>query len=297
MTLGLNLSFAAKRWQDPEELAELCAGFGVHYWQFNLDFIDPWWPEEMRNRLANAYRDAFGKKGLSFESLFNGMAAYSYPQFLAHSREVRDAIQTYHERAIDVAMEVGAKHLGIALGGMTHRDAYDPLRRRAIYEETVERLKKLAAYGARKGLQSIQIEPTPLFTEFPNSIESSLELMHDLENVSEIPVQIFLDWGHMLCKPFMGKQADMELWIRELKSYIGDMHLQQTDGLWDRHWDFRHEEDGIVTPEIIKGVLHNSGTEDSVQYLELSFAFEDTDENVYEGVKYSVDKLRDIFEE
>ena len=70
MKLGLNLSFAAKRWQDPEELAELCAGFGVHYWQFNLDFIDPWWPEEMRNRLANAYRDAFGKKGLSFESLF-----------------------------------------------------------------------------------------------------------------------------------------------------------------------------------------------------------------------------------
>ncbi len=121
--------------------------------------------------------------------------------------------------------------------------------------------------------------------------------MHDLEHVSEIPVQIFLDWGHMLCKPFMGKQADMELWIRELKPYIGDMHLQQTDGLWDRHWDFRHEEDGIVTPKLIKDVLHNTGTEDSVQYLELSFAFEDTDENVYEGVKYSVDKLRNIFEE
>lgn len=295
MKLGLNLSFAAKRWQDPKELADVCASLGVKYFQFNLDFVDPWWPEDLRMDLARAYREAFAEKGLGFDSLFGGMSAYAMPQFLAHDKRIRDVVEVYHARALELAAAVGGKALGISVGGYTHRDAYDPERRKAIYDETVERLIRLAAHGKKQGVESIQVEPVPLFTEFPHGIEDSLQLMKDLDGKTDIPVQIFLDWGHMLCKPFMKEIADMNLWIKELRPYIGDMHLQQTDGLWDRHWDFRS--DGIVTLDLIESVLKGNGLENSVQYMEFCPAYEDTDENVYEGVAASIKHLRQIFDE
>jgi len=295
MKLGLNLGFATKRWQEPTELAELCASFGVKYFQFSLDYINPFWPEELCIEMATAYREAFAAKGLKFDSVFGGMGAYAYSQYLSYNEKVRDVMDTYHARAIDIARALGTTTLGISLGGMTQKDAYDPERRRAMYEDTIQRLIKLAAYGAEKGMTDIQVEPVPVFVEYPNSIASSLEMMKDLEGKTAIPVQIFLDWGHMLCKPFMKDECDMELWVRELSPYVGDMHLQQTDGQWDRHWDFRQE--GIVTPELIKAVLTNTGKENSVQYLELCPAYEDTCENVLEGVRYSVNLLRDIFDE
>lgn len=42
MKLGLNLSFAIKRWQSPEYLAKLIKNeIGVQYIQFTWDLIDP----------------------------------------------------------------------------------------------------------------------------------------------------------------------------------------------------------------------------------------------------------------
>ena len=295
MKLGINLGFAAKRWQEPKELAEICASFGVKYFQFNFDFIDPYWPTDIAIDMAHDYRDAFAEKGLGFDSAFGGMGAYAYPQYLHYNPKVRDVMDGYHMRAVDLAAELGAKALGISAGSYTHKVAYDPDLRKAADQELYERLKRLADYGAKKGLTSIEVEPVPLFTETPCSIQSSLDMMHALEGKTDIPVKIFLDWGHMLMKPYMKDEADMVMWIKALDGYIGDMHLQQTDGEWDRHWDFRKE--GIVDFDLIKKVLVDTGNEASKQYLEFCPAYEDTDENVYNGMKESVDYLRQIFEE
>ena len=45
MNLGLNLSFAVKRWLDPVRLADMIKNdFNVEHVQFTWDLIDPWWP-------------------------------------------------------------------------------------------------------------------------------------------------------------------------------------------------------------------------------------------------------------
>lgn len=295
MKLGINIGFAAKRWQEPNELAEVLAGLGVKYFQFSLDFINPWWPQEIRQEMARDYREAFEKKGLKITSLFGGMGAYAYPQYLSYNEKVRDIMDEYHARAIDIARDLGCTTLGISIGGMTHKTAYDPVARQEIYEDLLRRLTKLAAYGAEKGMTDIQVEPVPLYTELPSTIGESLKLMKDLEGKTAIPVQIFLDWGHMLCKPYTKDECDMAMWIKALDPYVGDMHLQQTDGQWDRHWDFRKE--GIVTLDLIKEVLEGTGKGNSVQYLEFCPAYEDTDENALEGMRYSVELLRPIFDE
>ena len=81
MNLGLNLSFAVKRWLKPEFLASMCRNdFHVDNVQFTWDLIDPWWPKDKRKQMARRYQTAFLDVGISIDSAFGGVASYSYPQ-------------------------------------------------------------------------------------------------------------------------------------------------------------------------------------------------------------------------
>ena len=150
-------------------------------------------------------------------------------------------------------------------------------------------MRRLAEYGKLKGLEEIHVEATPLVTEFPHSPEVSIQMMKDLEG-TDIPIKLLIDWGHALYKPLLKEEADIELWFNKCAPYIGSIHLQQTDGMWDRHWDFTHE-GGIITPELIRRATTNAGLDDVVQYLEVVTIFEDDDDAVYEGMKKTMDYL------
>ena len=128
-----------------------------------------------------------------------------------------------------------------------------------------------------------------MITEFPHSPEVSVQMMKDLEG-TDIPIKLLVDWGHALYKPLLKEEADIELWFKQCAPYIGSIHLQQTDGHWDRHWDFTHE-GGIITPELIKKATTEAGLDDITQYLEVVTIFEDDDDAVYEGMKKTMDYL------
>ncbi len=290
MKLGLNLSFAVKRWLDPVQLARMIKqDFGTDHVQFTWDLIDPWWPEEYRDVMVDQYKKAFADEGVEIDGTFGGLASYSYAHLLAPVREQREAALVFFKRAIDLTVRMGCPVMGTPVGGMTYDDARDPKKREELYQDMLESLRKLAAYGKEKGLKEIHIEATPLITEFPHSPEVSVKMMQDLEG-SKIPIKLLVDWGHALFKPLLKEEADIELWFNKCAPYIGSIHLQQTDGLWDRHWDFTHE-GGIVTPELIRRATENAHLDDIPQYLEVVTIFEDDDDHVYEGMKKTMDYL------
>ncbi len=290
MELGLNLSFAVKRWIEPERLAKLCKeDFGVRHIQFTWDLIDPWWPDDKRNKMAHEYREAFASEGLVIDGTFGGLANYSYAHLLAPSETQREIAFEYFKRAIDLTAEMGAGVMGTPAGGMSYDDARNPARREFLYEALLDSLRRLAVYGREKGIKEIQIEATPLWTEFPHSPDVSVKMMRDLEGTA-IPIKLLLDWGHALFKPLLKEEADMGLWLKECAPYVGAIHLQQTDGMWDRHWDFTAR-DGIITPELIQKATSEAGLDHIVQYLEVVTIFEDEDDHVYDGMKKSMDFL------
>lgn len=294
MELGLNLSFATKRWLIPENLAKMCrADFGVKYVQFTWDLIDPWWPEKSRDQLARQYRKAFADEGVVISSSFGGVASYTYAQLLAPTPEQRMISFEFFKRAIDLTAVMGVKVMGTPIGGMTCEDARDEHRRAQRYESALDYIRKLAAYAKRQGLTEIQIEATPLLTEFPHSPAASVKLMKDLDGTTDIPVRLLIDWGHALFQPLLKGEADMGLWLKACAPYVSGIHLQQTDGLWDRHWDFTKP--GILTPELIKNVTVNAGLENIIQYLEVVTIFEDFDNAVYNGLKESMQLLHTVF--
>lgn len=289
MKLGLNLSFAVKRFLEPEKLAHMCRhDFGTDHVQFTWDLIDPWWPEELRDVLAIRYKEAFEEESVHIDATFGGLASYSYAHLLAPAKEQREAAFLFFKRAIDLTAVMGAKVMGTPVGGMSYDDARCPARREERYEEMLGYVRRLASYGKEKGLGEIHIEATPLITEFPHSPEVSVKMMKDLEG-TDIPVKLLVDWGHALYEPLLKEEADIERWFDTCAPYIGSIHLQQTDGQWDRHWDFTKK--GIVTPELIRRATAGAGLEDVMQYLEVVTIFEDDDDAVYDGMKKTMDYL------
>jgi sugar phosphate isomerase/epimerase len=293
MILGLNLSFAVKRWLEPEVLASLVGDeLGVRHVQFTFDLIDPWWPESFRDSLASGYRKAFSDKGVSIDAAFGGLASYTYPQFLSPFKEGREAALEFFKRSVDMTLALGAKIVGTPVGGMSNKDASRPQRAKELYGLMLEKVQELAAYGKEKGLEEIHIEATPLITEFPHSPGASLKLMEDLAG-SAIPVKLLVDWGHALYKPLLKEEADIDLWFSKCGPHIGSIHLQQTDGLLDRHWDFTSE--GLISPEKIRDATKKASLDHVPQYLEVVPAFESPDDEVLGKVKKSVELLRGVF--
>lgn len=293
MKIGLNLSFAVKRWYTPETLAAMVRrDFRTEDVQFTWDLVDPWWPAPERDGIARRWAHALRHEGLRLGGTFGGIASYTYPQLLAPTEDLRRLSVAFFKRAVDMTSAMQSDCIGTPLGGMTHEDAADPARRETIYRQAVDLVRELAAYAGRAGLKKILIEPTPLSTEFPSDPETSLRLMRDLTDTA-VPVRLLLDWGHVLFEPLRGARADMGVWLDVCLPYVDCFHLQQTDGQLDRHWGFTKP--GKVSVELIRGTVARYAADDRIQYVELIYPFEETDERVYDDVRETMTLLHNAF--
>jgi hypothetical protein len=73
MKIGLNLSFAVKRWLVPELLAAMIRNdFRTTHVQFTWDLVDPWWPPHERDAIARRWSQAFQREGLVLGGTFGG---------------------------------------------------------------------------------------------------------------------------------------------------------------------------------------------------------------------------------
>ena len=239
------------------------------------------------------FRRAFEEKGIAITSTFGGNASYAFAHLLAPLKEQREAALLFLKRACDLSIELGCDVMGTPPGALDYEDARDPQKWEERYQEMVRLLFSLAAYGKEKGLREIHLEAVPVFAEIPYDPETSIRLMKDLEG-SAIPFKLLIDWGHALYEPLLKEKADIRLWFNTCAPYIGSIHLQQTDGAWDRHWDFT--KGGIVTPQLMREATHEAGLDDIPQYLEVVTSYEDDDDAVYDRMKKTMDFLHRVFE-
>src|SRR5215472_15564293 len=226
MNFGINLSFAVKRWVEPEVWAELVSRqLGLRLVQFTYDLLDPWWPAAMRNPMAARVRKAAGDWGLEIESAFSGLANYCFDGLLHPEAEGRSASREWWKRAFDVAAAVGAKASGGPLGGMSASDAADPQRRTQRYRALLDAVQELTVAAKEAGLERLQVECTPLAREIPHTVEQSRQFLSDLEGRCAVPVTLLVDIGHALYQPLYGANARMPEWLQGLGRSIGAFHL------------------------------------------------------------------------
>ncbi len=281
---GLNLSFAAKRWPEPEVWADKVRELDVTLVQFSFDLLDPWWPAELAYPLAKRVRQAAEANDLEIHSAFVGLAAYTYNALLHPDREGREAALKWFKNAVDLAAEMGVKAIGGPVGGLSVAHAQRPEHARKGYQHLLESLVELTDYAKAQGLTGWLIEPTPLEREVPWTVQGAETLLSDLGETA-VPVTYTVDVGHALYRPLYGDGAGLEPWFRGLGEHIGLIHLQQTDGQSDSHWGFTKE--GVVRPGEVARFAKEAGLNVPL-VLEVFYPFELDDKEVWADLKESV---------
>jgi D-erythrulose 1-phosphate 3-epimerase len=288
MNFGINLSFAVKRWIEPEVWAELVSRrFGLRLVQFTYDLLDPWWPVASRNAMAARVCRATSDFGLEIESAFSGLANYCFDGLLHPEAEGRSASLEWWKRAFDVAGAVGAKASGGPLGGMSATDAADPQRRAQRYRDLLDAVEELTVAAKEAGLERLQVECTPLAREIPYTVEQSRKFLSDLEGRCAVPVKLLVDVGHALYQPLYGPNARMPEWLHGLGRSIGAFHLQNTDFQSDSHWGWPDRR-GLFDVANFAREVKSAGLDDLPAFLEIIYPFELADEAVLSNITSSV---------
>jgi sugar phosphate isomerase/epimerase len=184
-------------------------------------------------------------------------------------------------------------HIG-AISARAFEDADD--RRRAI-DRIVEAVLRLSEIGRREGLKFLLCEPMPVAREYPARLEEVQDLLDRVSDAA-IPVKLCLDLGHACLAGATSEDRDPYHWLRQVGWAAHTIHLQQTDGEFDRHWPFtaQFNANGIIDPHRVMDIVRTLPQERVELMLECMHAFEAPDEQVAADLAESVEFRRPALE-
>jgi D-erythrulose 1-phosphate 3-epimerase len=291
-TLGINTSFAVKRWPEPEQWAFLIEGLGLNLVQHTFDLVDLDGPPEYIKAQAGSVRSACGSRGLRLHSTFTGLAAYSSNLLLHPDELVRERAEDWYRRAIDFSAWAGAASTGGHLGAFSISDWQDQTRRESLTTGLERTLRRLTEHAKRRGLRSLLVENMAAARE-PSTMEWMTTLIAPGDGVG-VPVTLCLDVGHQCVPGTAGAERDPYEWLRRLGSAAEVVHLQQTDANADHHWAFTEETAvvGRIRADEVLAALEASGVKEVALVLEVVPAFEADDDTVMRDITTSIDYWR-----
>ncbi|WP_309572760.1 TIM barrel protein, partial [Deinococcus sp.] len=242
---------------------------------------DPSWPATLTEPQTRRIRQACETEGLHLDSAFLGLAAYSYNALLHPELGVREAAEDWLRRAATLGADMGARATGGPLGGVgVGMTVTDDLK-----AEVVERLHRIAEHAKSVGLDAILIEPTPLPREWPHAPTQLGDLLARTTGTA-LPLRVVLDLGHVYFPPLYGSGAGLTPWLEVCGNRLHGLHLQQTDGLADRHWNFTRP--GVIDLAAVHRELVTHAVSDRPAVLEVFYAFEQDDHEVWDDVQRGV---------
>lgn len=290
--LGLNLSWAVKRWPMPNEWAEIVAKLDVRYVQFSYDLLDPRATSDAVEHMANLILDAVKTYGIIIHSTFTGLAAYSF-NLLSHPDPVMryDALDWYM-KAIDFTSKISVRATGGHIAAKSVKDYSDYKRREYIDTVLIDNIKTLRKYARARNLEMILWEPMPVPRETPWTMKETEEILNKANEGDGVFVLLNIDVGHQCT--LQGKESDPYEWLRKFAPKSPSIHIQQTDGKGDRHWPFTDEYNriGIIKPDKIVEAIDASGAKEVYVLLEYIPPFEYPDEEVLKNLETSIKYLK-----
>jgi sugar phosphate isomerase/epimerase len=293
---AVNTCFAVKRWPEPEEWSRLLVEMGVTQAQFSFDLADPVLVGD--ESIYADTRQACDDAGISISSAFTGLIPYSQ-NLLGHPREaMRQRALHWYRAAIDATAMLGGSAVGGHIGALSVRQHRDPEERQRGIDRIVEGVRELAEHAATRELDCLLWEIMPVAREYPVGLEECQELMAHLDGDTAVPIALCLDMGHACAAGADGANRDPYAWLERLGRYTQVVHVQQTDGVGDRHWPFTTEfnAQGIVDPARVVELVAQFERPSVEIVLEVMSPFEAEDDAVLADVRESVAYWRPAME-
>jgi D-erythrulose 1-phosphate 3-epimerase len=288
--LGINNCFAAKRWPRPDDWARVVRDdLGLDLVELSLDLLEGIDDPRQRQRMAHQVRVSLDRYGLSAETTFTGLAAYSLNLLMDPDLERRRRALEWYLDVVDLTARLGAKGTGGHVGSMSVPDWSDPALRAERWAGLKSDLAEIAAHAREAGLDYLLIENLASSRE-PSTI-AGVEALLTNGDAAHVPVRLCLDVGHQCVPGTTGDDRDPYAWLKHFGSRLTEVQLQQSDGLADRHWPFTPErnEAGHIDPDRVLDVLAESGAGDVLLMLEVIPAWEEDDRQVLAGLRSSAE--------
>jgi len=288
--LGINNCFAVKRWPRPQDWAQVVREeLGLDLVELSLDLMPRMGTPGERRRTADQVRAALDRHGLTAETTFTGLAAYSLSLLMHPDPDHRRSAFDWYLAVIDLTAQMGARAAGGHVGAMSVPDWSDPARRAERWAGLRHDLAELAAHARSAGLDHLLIENLASARE-PSTIAQAADLLTD-GDPEHVPVRLCLDVGHQCVPGTTGDDRNPYAWLARFGSVLAEVQLQQSDGLADRHWPFtpQRNEGGRIEPDRVLDALADSGAQDVLLMLEVIPAFEEDDRQVLAALRASAD--------
>ena len=294
--LGINTCFAVKRWPLPSDWARIVKEeWGLDFVQHSLDLVDVQAPSDLFEAEAESVREACEEYGLTLDSTFTGLAAYSSNILLDPRAEVRTYWEQWLGRAMEFTAKAGGRFTGGHVGAFSIPVWLDERRRAQATRELKAALLRLTELAKRLELEGVYVENMAVARE-PSTMAQVEELL-SAGDQRHTPVVLCLDVGHECVVGSTGAERDPYAWLQHFGERLGCAHIQQSDAENDHHWPFvdRFNRQGRIEAERVLEVLGATGADEVKLFLEVIPAFEQDDDQVLadlgESVRYWQDAL------
>jgi D-erythrulose 1-phosphate 3-epimerase len=291
--LGINTCFAVKRWPQPEAWAAIVRReLGLDLAQHSLDLVDVDTDDDDLRRQALQVGNACRRTGVTLDSTFTGLAAYSANLLLHPDLARRNRAVNWYRRVIQFTAAAGARSTGGHIGAYSVADWTDSGRREELWSWLQTALEGLAAYACDAGLDSLMVENLAAARE-PSSMAGVRSLL-SAGDTRHVPVVACLDVGHQCVPGATGDELDPYAWLRALASRAPVVQLQQSDPGSDRHWPFTPTANSagrIEAPRVLDAI-EASGAKEVALVLEVIHPFEADDDQVLDDLRASVEYWR-----
>jgi sugar phosphate isomerase/epimerase len=294
MKLGISTNFTIKRWSDPEDwMLIVKQELGMDVIQFSFDQFDPRSHSESLAAYCYRVRNASAKHGVSIHSTFTGLSIYPYNLLMHPLWEGRRDGVDWFEKAFSMTQALGANAIGGPYGGLDLPSFKSASRREEIVRMAEEAFVYLLEQAPRFGIETFYWEQTPIVREGPVDMAGTLR---HLEHINAIRMPgsaefaLCLDVGHAISPNAADSDKDPYQWLEKLAPYAPIIHLQQTDGRYDRHWPFTEVNNakGIIEGDRVLGAIRKSGVDEALLFIEVGHAFEEDDAKVLSDLKETV---------
>ena len=295
ITLGVDLSFAKKRWPEPDAWLEIVSrDLGLDCVEFDSDFLDPFFVSEPgRSEIASEIRGLAAEAGIQIHNYFTGAMTHCV-NLVSHPDERirRDGVR-WCEDAIRLASQLGARGIGGHFDTISSRNIADPKKYQGHIHQLIGTMQYLSECAAREGHEFILIEQMYAPSEVPYTLEQTEQFFGQVNESASVPIRLTIDVGHMCCRNFAHAPEDIDpyAWIRRFGSITPVIHLQQTHAEGSCHWPFTntYNRQGIIDGHRIIESLHLGGGQEVALILEIFFSLGQTDQQVIDDMRQSVD--------
>ena len=286
--LGINTCFAVKRWPRPADWAPIVKGrLGLGLVEHSFDLVDlTTWATDVQ---AQELKAAASAGGLTINSTFTGLAAYSSNLLLSPDPATRASARAWFCEAIAFTEGIGGAATGGHVGAFSVPDWRTSPRREERWENLRTELGELARDARSHGLDAFLIENLAAARE-PSTMAMVRDLLTE-GDAAHSPIRLALDVGHMCVAGTSGDDRDPYAWLRDMGRAAFEVQLQQSDAAGDHHWPFTPEANrhGRIEADRVIDSLGEGGVEEIALILEIIPAFEQDDDAVVADLAASVD--------